>query len=115
MQVDTKKLKCSIIIRAFNEDHQIGRLLYVISKQVLPNGVTYEVILVDSGSTDATVAIAKSMGAKIVSIKKEEFSFGRALNVGCKAAKGDILLFASAHVYPVYTDWLEQMLKPFDR
>lgn len=105
---------CSIIIRALNEDHHIGRLLDGISRQVLPEGVSYEVILVDSGSTDSTVVIAKSMGAKVVHIKKDEFSFGRALNMGCKAAKGDILLFASAHVYPLYTDWIAKMTKPFE-
>ena len=103
----------SIIIRALNEDHHIGRLIDGISRQVLPVGVSFEVILVDSGSTDSTVAIAKSMGAKVVHIKKDDFSFGRALNIGCEAAKGDVLLFASAHVYPLYTDWLERMIKPF--
>jgi glycosyltransferase involved in cell wall biosynthesis len=104
-------LFCSIIIRSFNEERHIGRLLDGISKQ--QSLFEYEVILVDSGSTDATTFIAQNLGAKIINIKSEDFSFGRALNIGCKAAKGDILLFASAHVYPVYTDWLDKMIKPF--
>ncbi|GMV78097.1 MAG: hypothetical protein AMXMBFR79_12300 [Chitinophagaceae bacterium] len=83
-----------------------------ISKQL--TSFDYEVILVDSGSTDSTVYIAKKLGAKIVSIKPEDFSFGRALNIGCKEASGKFLLFASAHVYPIYTDWLEKMIKPFE-
>ena len=103
----------SVVIRAFNEDHHIGRLLVGIARQAFSKETEVEVVLVDSGSTDSTVAIASSMGAKVVHIKKEEFSFGRALNVGCKQAKGDILVFASAHVYPVYTDWLESMIRPF--
>lgn len=104
-------MHCSIIIRSFNEERHIGRLLDGINKQ--QSLVEYEVILVDSGSTDATVVIAKSMGARVITIKPEDFSFGRALNIGCKAAKGDILLFASGHVYPVYTDWIDKMIKPF--
>jgi rhamnosyltransferase len=84
-----------------------------ISRQVLPENFALEVILVDSGSTDSTVAIARSMGVKIISIEKEEFSFGRALNIGCKAAKGEVLLFASAHVYPIYKDWIQRLCTPF--
>jgi len=108
-------MTCSIIIRSHNEERHIGRLLDGIERQQLPANTSIEVILVDSGSTDSTVSIARHMGAIIVSIAKEEFSFGRALNIGCKVAKGDILLFASAHVYPVYTNWIEQMLAPFTK
>ncbi|WP_421827536.1 glycosyltransferase family 2 protein [Larkinella sp.] len=104
-------MTCSIIIRAFNEEAHIGKLLNGIKQQ--ETGTDLEVILVDSGSKDNTVRIAESYGAKIVRIRPEEFSFGRALNLGCQQASGDILLFASAHVYPVYTNWIDQMLKPF--
>jgi rhamnosyltransferase len=104
---------CSVIIRAYNEERHICRLLEGIARQELPEGWACEVIVVDSGSTDATVSIARHLGASIVHIPKEEFSFGRALNLGCTHAKGDILLMASAHVYPVYKDWITCMLTPF--
>lgn len=104
-------LRCSLIIRSFNEEKHIGKLLKGISRQSIFNSI--EVILVDSGSTDRTVDIARSFKAKIVNIRPEDFSFGHALNMGCSAASGDFLLFASAHVYPVYTDWIEKMLAPF--
>ncbi|RRB04232.1 glycosyltransferase family 2 protein [Larkinella rosea] len=105
-------MTCSLIIRAFNEEAHIGKLLNGIQQQEI--GIDLEVILVDSGSKDNTVRIAESYGAKIVRIRPEEFSFGRALNIGCQHATGDILLFASAHVYPVYTNWIDQMVKPFE-
>ncbi|GAB3930504.1 glycosyltransferase family 2 protein [Larkinella terrae] len=105
-------MTCSIIIRAFNEEAHIGKLLNGIKQQETQTDL--EVILVDSGSKDNTVRIAESYGAKIVRIRPEEFSFGRALNIGCEQASGEILLFASAHVYPVYTNWIDQMLKPFE-
>lgn len=104
---------CSIIIRSFNEERHIGRLLDGIKRQLITSQVDVEVIVVDSGSSDSTIAIASMMGARIISIDKESFTFGRALNVGCRSAKGDILLFASAHVYPFYKDWVEKMLSPF--
>jgi rhamnosyltransferase len=104
--------KCSLIIRSFNEEKHIGKLLEGIKRQTLYTQA--EVILVDSGSTDDTVKIALEYGVKIISIRPEEFSFGRALNKGCEAATGEFLLFASAHVYPVYTDWMGKMIQPFE-
>ena len=104
-------MKISIIIRCLNEDQHIGRLLSGILKQTHQN---IEIIVVDSGSKDQTLAIARQFPTKIVQIKPEDFSFGYALNVGCAAATGDLLLFASAHVYPIYDDWLELMAQPFE-
>ncbi|MCF8709474.1 glycosyltransferase [Rhizorhapis sp. SPR117] len=100
----------SIIIRAYNEEDHIGKLLRGIKAQrVQPQ----EVILVDSGSTDGTVPIAERHGARVVHIAKEDFTFGRALNIGCEAARGEMLVFVSAHVYPVYDTWLERLIEPF--
>ena len=101
----------SVIVRAHNEEKHIGRLLEGVLKQAM-RGV--EIILVDSGSDDATVAIARHYPVKILTINPEDFTFGRSLNLGCSQAKGDFIVIASAHVYPVYQDWTEQLLKPFD-
>jgi glycosyltransferase involved in cell wall biosynthesis len=87
---------CSIVIRAFNEEKHIGRLLNGIARQTVKD---VQVILVDSGSTDRTVEIARSHGAEVVSISPEEFTFGRSLNAGMRQAKAELVLIASAHVY----------------
>jgi len=102
--------KCSIVIRAYNEEAHIGRLLEGIRQQTLKD---VEVVLVDSGSSDATVAIAEAFGARVVKIPSEEFTFGRSLNLGVSAASHEFVVIASAHVYPVYPDWLESLLLPF--
>lgn len=102
--------RCSIVIRAFNEEEHIGRLLEGVLKQSYPEP---EIILVDSGSTDATVAIASRYPVKVVRIHPEDFTFGYSLNRGIAASSGDFILFASAHVYPVYPDWIERLLAPF--
>jgi glycosyltransferase involved in cell wall biosynthesis len=106
-------IKFSIIIRSYNEERHIGRLIIGIQKQNVYNSQNVEIIVVDSGSTDSTVSIAKQLGAIVIEIKKEEFSFGRALNIGCNSSKGNILIFVSAHVYPVYNDWLELLINSF--
>ena len=101
---------CSIVIRAYNEEKHIGRLLTGIMQQTLKD---VQIILVDSGSTDATVGIASRFPVEIVHIKPEDFTFGRSLNLGIARAKADVVVMASAHVYPVYPDWLEKLIAPF--
>lgn len=106
----SETLKISVVIRAYNEDEHIEKLLLGIAAQTVK---PHEIILVDSGSTDQTVAIALRHGVKVVAIDKAEFTFGRALNRGCEAATGDICVFPSAHVYPVYANWLDKLVEPF--
>jgi len=103
-------MKCSIVIRAYNEEKHIGRLLEGVRQQTIKD---VEIILVDSGSTDETVSVAESLGARIVRIPSTEFTFGRSLNLGFQSATRELIVIASAHVYPVYPDWLASLLYPF--
>jgi rhamnosyltransferase len=105
----TLKTKCSVVIRCFNEEDHIGKLLSGLLRQTVDH---LEIIVVDSGSTDDTLAIARRFPVKIVHISPDEFSFGRALNRGCEAATGDYVVAASAHVYPVYDSWLARLTAP---
>lgn len=104
--------RASIIIRSYNESDFLGKLLHGLEEQSMED---YEIILVDSGSTDGTVKIAEEFGVdEIAYIDPENFSFGRALNYGCDAARGEFCVIASAHVYPKRDDWLERLLEMFD-
>lgn len=101
----------SIIFRALNEEKWFADALQACQDQSLC-GPDVEIILVDSGSTDGTLEIARRFGCKIVRIKKEDFSFGRSLNYGCRAASGDYLVFISAHCVPSEETWLENLIAP---
>jgi len=101
--------RASIVIRCCNEEIHIGRLLHGIMQLTTQN---VEIIIVDSGSADATLSIASRFPVKIISVRPEDFSFGRSLNAGCKAANGEFIIIASAHVYPVYKDWLDCLMAP---
>jgi len=102
--------KVSVVIRCHNEAKRIGRLLESLGRQTLHE---HEIVVVDSGSTDATLGIVSSFPTRVVHIAPQDFTFGRSLNLGCAAARGEILVFASAHVYPVGDDWLERLVAPF--
>ncbi|MDO8492706.1 MAG: glycosyltransferase [bacterium] len=100
----------SIVIRTLNEEEHIGNLLSAIKKQTYKN---YEIIIVDSGSTDKTLEIAQKFPVNIVKINSWDFTFGYALNIGCQKSRGKYLVFASAHVIPVDKDWLANLIAPF--
>jgi len=58
-------MRCSLVVRAYNEEQHIGRLLEGVRRQTLQD---VEIILVDSGSTDMTAAVAEQYGARVVYI-----------------------------------------------
>ena len=81
-----KKDSISVIIPALNE---AGNLDNTISN-VHNNGEFKEIILVDGGSSDDTVEIAKSMGIKVLESSPPR---SKQMNIGYQKSKGDILLF----------------------
>ena len=115
VKVEEKMLKkmvpeTSIIIRTYNEEKHLGNLLRAIKRQ---NYQDYEIIIVDSGSTDKTLEITKEFGAKIFEIENRDFTFGYSLNLGAKEALGKFLVLISAHTLPVDNDWLASAVAPF--
>jgi glycosyltransferase involved in cell wall biosynthesis len=104
-------MRVSIVIRTLNEARYLDNLLAMIGRQTV-SGLEVETVVIDSGSTDPTVDIARQRGAKITTISKAEFSFGRSLNRGCHFATGDILVFISGHCVPVHEDWLQTLCQP---
>jgi rhamnosyltransferase len=105
------KVKASVVVRTLNEARYLEELLQGISQQQTDK-LECEVVLVDSGSTDQTLAIAEHHGCRILHINREQFSFGRSLNMGCEAASGDILVITSGHCVPASTQWLENLCQP---
>ena len=101
----------SIVIRTLNEATYLDELLRVIGSQIKDN-FDVEVVIIDSGSTDGTLSIAESHGCRITFITKEQFTFGRSLNMGSDFAKGDILVYVSGHCIPNEHTWLMELIKP---
>jgi len=101
----------SIVIRTLNEQLHLAELLKGIRSQVT-DGFDIESVIVDSGSTDDTLAIAERFGCRITNIDKQDFTFGRSLNVGCEFADGEILVFVSGHCIPSSDQWLLELVRP---
>lgn len=103
--------RISVLIRALNEEKHLPTLISALKNQTL---TVSELILVDSGSTDRTVSIAHEAGFTIETISPQEFSFGRALNLGFSACTGEIVVVLSAHVSPTGENFLEELVRPFE-
>lgn len=104
-------MRVSIVIRTLNEARYLGLLLEGIRRQQLDH-FHVETVVIDSGSTDATLQIAQEHGCVITHIRREDFSFGRSLNMGCEAASGDIFVFVSGHCVPCDEHWLSALCAP---
>ncbi|MGA7228359.1 MAG: glycosyltransferase family A protein [Acidimicrobiia bacterium] len=103
--------KASVVIRCHNEADHIGKLLSELKRQSFTD---FEIVVVDSGSDDGTLDILANEDVVLEHIKKENFSFGRSLNIGCRRARGEFLVFISAHCYPEHEDWLRNLVSGFD-
>jgi len=105
-----KGLTVSIVIRTLNEERYLPSLLEAIHCQ--KESPPLEVIVVDSGSTDQTLNIARLNNCKIVHIPRRDFSFGRSLNIGCQSAQGIFLVLISGHCVPASLYWLASLIAP---
>ena len=100
----------SVIIRTLNEERYLPELLQNIKNQ--KTYYSYEVVLIDSGSTDRTLKIAEEFGCRILHIRREEFSFGRSLNRACREAYGKYFVFISGHCIPRDNMWMDKLVEP---
>ncbi len=101
----------SIVIAALNEEKYIERTLRSICAQTIPRK-KYEVIVVDGGSKDNTVNIAKKY-ANIV-FRQKSRGVGRARNEGIKKSKYDIIAITDADVV-VPRNWVEKIMEIFSK
>ncbi|WBL25240.1 TIGR04283 family arsenosugar biosynthesis glycosyltransferase [Zunongwangia sp. HGR-M22] len=91
-------MKISIIIPVFNEEQNIGRLLEYLLKH--NKGFIAEIIVVDGGSLDQTIAITRQFSS--VKIIFSEKSRAKQMNAGARIAKAEILYFLHADSYPPF-------------
>ena len=105
-------IECSISILTKNEESNIGPCLEAVYSQ--KNVGEFEVILVDSGSTDATVEIARRFPIRIEEIPARNFHHARTRNLAAGLGKGSILVNLSGDAIPASDSWLQNLLAALD-
>jgi glycosyltransferase involved in cell wall biosynthesis len=91
-------MKLSVILPCLNEEECLGNQLEALANQLW--GEPWEVIVVDNGSTDRSLAIAESYRRRLPNLRIADASDQRgqahALNIGARAAIADALAFCDA-------------------
>ncbi len=97
----------SVVLRAKNEAFWMDKCLTALRNQRVPD---IDVVLVDNESTDDTVVISERHGVTVRTISRDEFSYGRALNIGIEAARHDVVALLSSHCVPIDELWADYLL-----
>ncbi|WP_431292310.1 glycosyltransferase family 2 protein [Pedobacter sp. P26] len=90
----------SVVVPLFNEDESLPELTAWIDKVMIDNNFSYEIILVDDGSTDRSWEVIEELRSQNPAIKGIKFrrNYGKsaALNVGFEATKGNVVITMDA-------------------
>ena len=89
----------------------LGEVLERLSEQQVDRDV--ELLVVDSGSTDGSVVLSRSHGARVVEISRNEFSHGGTRNRLMELAEGDHVAFLTQDSLPAGRGWLAALLDGF--
>lgn len=99
----------SVIIPTLNGGRRFGSLLAALRVQTL---VPEEILVVDSGSGDGTVSLAREYGATVLAIAPREFDHGGTRSMAANKATGDLLLFMTQDAVPADAHALENLIAP---
>ncbi len=103
--------EASIIILTRNGESTLGECL----KQVYAQNYThFEVIVIDSASTDKTLEIVNTFPVKLFNIRVEDFGHGKTRNFGARLAKGKYLIYLTQDAVPINENWLENLIRNFE-
>jgi rhamnosyltransferase len=100
----------SIIILTRNGESTLRECLKQVYSQ---NYTQFEVIAIDSASTDGTLRILDSFPVKRFDIKVEDFGHGKTRNFGARLAKGKYLIYLTQDAVPINEKWLENLIRNF--
>lgn len=87
-------LELSIVLPCLNEERTLGTCIRKAQGFLVRHGVAGEVVVADNGSTDRSVEIAQSLGARVVHVPQK--GYGSALRGGFAAARGQYILMADS-------------------
>lgn len=102
--------RVSVVIPTYNAGNDFSNLIYSLKSQ---KGIKeIEIVIVDSGSSDATLEVAEKAGAVVYEIPNEKFSHSFARNLGAEKSTGEYVLFMVQDAMPTDEYWLYHMITP---
>jgi rhamnosyltransferase len=104
-------VETSILVLAKNEAHNIPKCLDAVFSQQVDS--RFEVIFIDSGSSDGTIEIAKQYPIQLHQIPPDQFHHSRTRNFAASLAAGKYLVYLAADAFPVTPFWLSSLIDNF--
>jgi len=104
--------RLSIILPTWNGASDLARLLPALAAQ--EDCGEFEIVAVDSSSTDDTRRLLEDAGAAVEVIPQSEFRHGATRNLAAERARGEFLVFLSQDVVPDGPHFLAQLTAVFD-
>ncbi|MGQ0734672.1 MAG: glycosyltransferase family 2 protein [Acidobacteriota bacterium] len=90
----------AVVIPAFNEAGAVGRIVTRVRAALAETPFTFDVVVVDDGSTDATAFEAELHGARVI-LNSENSGYGAALKRGINATRSEFVVITDADgTYP---------------
>ena len=108
----TTNIRASVLIPVKNGGALLGEVLDAIQAQQVP--WPFEIIVVDSGSSDDSVGLARRKGVRVESVASSEFGHGRTRNLLGSLSKGEFLVFLTQDAKPATEHWLANMVAGCD-
>ncbi len=102
----------SVVLLTFNGERYLGEVLDSVFKQ--KTSFQYEVIVIDSGSTDTTLEIVRSYPVNLHQIPNSEFNHGETRNLGARLARGRFVAYLTQDATPADEHWLQHLVDAFD-
>lgn len=103
-------LDISIVLPCYNGEQYLSEVLDSIYQQ--QTALRYEVIIIDSGSTDRTIEIASNYPLRLYKIAKSEFGHGKTRNLGARVSRGRYIVFLTQDATPANESWLQNLVMP---
>lgn len=101
-------IRASVLIPTKNGGTLFGEVLDEVLAQETP--WPFEVVVVDSGSIDQTVGVARVRGIRCEEIAPESFGHGKTRNLLASLSSGEFLVFITQDAKPAHKDWLRQLV-----
>lgn len=102
----------TVAILTHNGEVYLRRILEAVSSQVVDGDV--EILVIDSGSTDSTLAIVADFPAAVLhQIPNSEFGHGKTRNLAASIAKGEFIAYLTHDAIPITNEWLKELIAPF--
>jgi rhamnosyltransferase len=101
----------TFVILAKNEGSFLARTLQAIKAQ--DGLISYEILVIDSGSKDDTIEIALKESVRLIEIPATEFGHGRTRNLGAYLARGEYVCFLNADAVPMDSHWFGYLKRHF--